>query len=1062
MADSLVLSNQIELLGGGVASINPLCAGATFRLQPGFDLSAPQPTADFVASLVLDGERPFGRRASNRTIKLPIWITAPTRQILAAAREVLEQAVDQDIWTITWTRDPGPGGTPLPMIIDCFRAQPTVPTYNTLFEKEILGLQVTLTIPALPYGRSDVQTQIAFATPLPQTPPPPPPPVVIDGFSTISSAQCTQSTQCIIGPYSCCWDPDSFGDPGGQNNPFTYSASLSSTLNITGMTSLQMWLGFGSRWYTYLEYQGQIHGVQVFVTLTDTSGNTLAFSRSNLRVPVSPTAQQPVFTRVSMHIPQGSATFNYASLGSYAIEVLNRHDRVRRLSWVTAYVDTLAAYPPSQTANPVARGAIYTLYGLQGTARAPMTLAFQQPPTAGTPTTVSTAGVGNYTVPAGAAWLKPEGVGGGGAGASLSGAGNGGGGSGAGYGCEPLFPCAAGQLIPYNVGQGGTAGASPANGQPTVFGPGPSGPLVLTVPGGISAGYNSAAGAIPAAASGNAVAFPGGAGRTASGSVGGGGGSSGGSASAGFTPAGTAATVFTAAGTFTGGSGWLCPPGVFQVYAETWGSGGSGATGNSGNGGGGAGAEYAAAYINVTPGNFYAYTVAAGGAVATGTAVNGNPGASSTFTGDNGTVTAHGGGAGTFQARSGGGGSPGSGSSSAVHYPGGAGGPSNPYSGSGGSSAGPASPGNAGNGYGNATSPPTGGGAGGAGSGAGSGTGFPGSQPGGGGGGTYTSAASGAGGAGQVRLTYPGGAPTNNGAAAVPGGGAGGAGGPSANTAGSAGSQPGGAGGGACSTGTPEAGGAGGAGNLKVTPYSSQPFRTLIVHRPPLGALKTFVPLVPVGGGADPPDGTHQYSMPQPVSGINADFGGTYTILLVNSSWNGSSQRTVTVTVTQYEYAGGPSYQSSTLPVTVTPSQVTNGILTAGVLTLPPKAVATDNTRGYYSVSVTDSNTADRFLDCIFLDTMGQSVIINEPSLSYVNYYLDAPVPNLDLGLILGSNGGRPNAISVYDACQAISGGTMALEPADGENQLFAYCADGAAPWISVSYYPRWFFDRFQ
>ena len=125
MADSLIIANSIELLGGNVPSINPLCPGATFKLRYGsdFDLGAPQPTTDFVASLILDGERPFGRRASNRTIKLPGLITAPTRQILAAAREVLEQAVDQDVWTLTWVRDPGPGGTPLPLIIDCFRAQ---------------------------------------------------------------------------------------------------------------------------------------------------------------------------------------------------------------------------------------------------------------------------------------------------------------------------------------------------------------------------------------------------------------------------------------------------------------------------------------------------------------------------------------------------------------------------------------------------------------------------------------------------------------------------------------------------------------------------------------------------------------------------------------------------------------------------------------------------------------------------------------------------------------------------------------------------------------------------
>jgi hypothetical protein len=1062
MTDSLVLGNSIELLGGGVVSVNPLCAGASFKLRYGgdYDLGAPQPTSNFVASLILDGERPFGRRSSNRAIKLPVVITAPTRKILAAAREVLEQVVDQDVWTITWTRDAA-GGTPLPLIIDCFRAQPSVPTYDLITEQRGFAMQLELTIPALPYGRSDVQQQIAFASPVPQTPPPPPAPVVIDTFSSISSSQHFQSTQCIVGPRSCGWDPDDgrVGDPGGQSTPFVYTAALSTPLNLTGMTSVAMWLGFGSRYYTNLEYHGKTHGVNVFITLTDTSGGTLGMSRAGLRLAASPVAQTPVFSRVSMPIPQGTSGFNYASVGGYTLTIINRNDRVRRLSWVTAYVDALTAYPPSQTSVPVVRGSLYTLYGLQGTARAAASLSFQQPPTAGTPTTVTSAGVGNYTVPVGAAWLKVEGIGGGGAGASLTTTGNGGGGGGGAYAAEPLFACTPGQVIPYNVGAGGTAGATPVDGGSTVFGPGPSSTMVVTALGGASAAQNSSAGGAGGAAGLNSARFAGGTGRTASGSVGGGGGSSAGNSSAGLSPTGTAATVFTSPGTTT----WTCPAGVTQVFAECWGSGGSGATGNSGNGGGGGGGEYAAQFVAVTPGNNYSYTVAAGGATSSGSAVNGHAGASSTFAGDSVTVTAHGGAAGTFQSHSGGGGSGGSGSSNTVNFPGGAGGPAFPYSGSGGSSAGTAAAGQIGNGYGNAPAAPTGGGAGGAGTGANSGAnGSAGAAPGGGGGGCFHSTTSGAGAAGQVRLTFPGGAPTNNGAAAVTGGGAGGAGGPSANTAGSAGSAPGGAGGGACSTGTAEAGGAGAAGQLIITPFSSAPFKSLIVHRPPLGALKTFVPLVSVGAGADAPDGTHQYAIPQPVTGVNADFSGTYTLYLIANSLNGSSARTITVTVTQFEYAGGPSYAVSTLPVTVTPAQLANGILTAGVLTLPLKAVASDNANGYYSVTVTDTNTADRWNDLIFLDTQGQTVVINGTGSGYINYYLDAPEPNLDLGLVMGSSQGRPSAISVFDICQAISGGAMSIEPADGENQLFAYSADALAPNISVSYYPNWFFDRFQ
>lgn len=1063
MTDSLLVGGQVELLGGGIPSQNPLCAGAVFRLMPGGDPGAPQPTTDFVASLILDGERPFGRRASNRTIKLPVWIIAPNRLILAAAREVLQQIIDQDTFTITWTRDPGPGGTGLPLVLDCFRAQPSVPVFNTNLERQLTGMQLTLTIPALPYGRSDQQYTPAFTGSVPQTPAPAPPPspVVLDNYSTISGANFFQSAQCAVGPFTACWDPDGFGDAGGQNTPLTYSAQFTAPLNLTGMTSLQFWLGLGSRWYPRLHLPGRVGGAAVYVTLTDANGTSISMSRSHLTLPVTRVAQAPVFTRVSIPFPAANPAFAYNQVESYSLTVVSRQDYGRlRLPWVTAYIDALTAFPDSQTATPVTRGNLYTLYGLQGTARAAVNLAFQQPPTPGTATPVTTAGTSTYTVPPGTAFLKVEAVGGGGAGASQAGSGVGGGGGGAEYAAEPVFACSPGDVIPYSVGAGGTPGASPVNGAATYFGPGPAGPMVVQANGGMSAAQNSVTGGAGGSGSMNGVHFPGGAGRTASGAVGGGGGSSGGSASPGSTPVGTGATVFTATGT----TPWTAPAGVTQVYAECWGGGGSAGTGGpSTNGGGGGGGEYAAAFITVTPGNSYNVVVGPGGAAVSGSTVSGNSGSSSTFTGDAGaSVTAHGGTRG-LSAGTGGAGAGGTGSTASVHFSGGPGGPANPYSGGGGASAAPGSPGGNGNGYGSGGVAPSGGGNGGAGSGANiSVNGTAGSAPGGGGGGTYgNTTTSGAGAAGQVRLTFPGGAPTNTGAPAVTGGGGGGNGGGSANTAGSSGSQPGGGGGGADSAGTSEAGGNGGTGKLIITPYASAPFKSLIVHRPPLGAVKTFQPLVSIGGGADAPDGTHEYRMPQVISGLNADFGGTYTILLVASSLSGSGSRNYTVTVNQYEFSGGPKYSVTTLPVTITPSQVTNGIITAGVLTLPVKAVAPDNTGGYYTVTPFSSNSADRLFDCILLDTMGSSLIINEPSAGYVNYYADEPQPNLSLGYVLGSNGGRPDAISVLDNTVA-SGPAIAVEPADGDNQMFVYCADQQAPVISVSYYPRYFFDRYQ
>src|SRR5258707_6308140 len=74
--DSLVIGEQIELIGS-VVSTNPLCAGAVFLLQPGYDLGAPQPVTSIVGSLLLDAARPFGYAAGNRTITLPIEISVP-------------------------------------------------------------------------------------------------------------------------------------------------------------------------------------------------------------------------------------------------------------------------------------------------------------------------------------------------------------------------------------------------------------------------------------------------------------------------------------------------------------------------------------------------------------------------------------------------------------------------------------------------------------------------------------------------------------------------------------------------------------------------------------------------------------------------------------------------------------------------------------------------------------------------------------------------------------------------------------------------------------------------
>ena len=236
------------------------------------------------------------------------------------------------------------------------------------------------------------------------------------------------------------------------------------------------------------------------------------------------------------------------------------------------------------------------------------------------------------------------------------------------------------------------------------------------------------------------------------------------------------------------------------------------------------------------------------------------------------------------------------------------------------------------------------------------------------------------------------------------------------------------------------------------------------MHRPPLGALKTFQPMVSVGAGADPPDGTHQYTMPQPVTGVNADFQGTYTVYLVNSSFSGSAStaRTITVTVTQFEFAGGPGYSVSTLPISVAPNQVNNGIVTAGVLTLPVKAVAPDNVGGYYTVSVTDSPTPQTGSSTASSSTpRGRRSSSTSRSADTSTITLDAPDPNVSLG----RDHGQPERAARTRSASWTTPRTSPAARSSSSPPTGTACCSAIPPTAprrmsSLSYFAAYYFDR--
>jgi hypothetical protein len=1074
-----VIADRFELLGGsgGVQSdipelVSAAGQGAVFRLyapqtsgqgasvQETWSLGEPQPVIDITQTLMLDGERPFGSRASNRTITLPIRITAPDQVTLTAARELLMQAVDAQTFTMIYT----PASTGLSTVFDCFRALPANYAYGFLQNQPIPICNLTLTFQALPYGRTEPMglSQVAFASPLLGGVPAPPAPVVLDNFATVSGINWTRSTtQFVVGPGTARYTP-----PSWHVSPWLKAAYSRSGLsaNITGLTALSVWLGQSfdtGNWPAWAPFQSN---VTLRWTLTDNASHTISFSKLVSNVPWSNNAATPKWTRITAAIPQGSAVFNYGQVTAYSLVATNwtgnTSANVSGTYWVrmNLWLDALTANPPSLSNPASQRGVVYNIMGTAGTARTPVSTQFQLPQSG--PVTSELHGTGQWWPPVGVTSVQAECVGAGGAGATRTTSGFGGGGGGGEYAAEAALTVAAGTPVPYSCGAAGSSGASqqvttftqpgtgnwtcPAGvttvkaecwgggGQGAAGGGGGGGSeyaaetTLAVTPGRVyrftvgAAGYNTRWG-FGAAGNGGTTTFAGDSvtvtahggamprsGGTAGGAAGSGStntvhfsGGAGGTSPSYAGGGGGAAASASGAGT-AGGNG----------AGNTGGTGATGPAGDGGNGannpgypaagtapGGGGGGGYGAA------GNNAGATGGAGQITLTYTAAAGAPvnGASTTFgsAATTGTiVTAHGGASAALNSATGAAG--GSGSGNTAHFAGGAG------------------------------STVT--------------------SVGGGGGGSGGSAAAGTAAA----------ANSATGAAAVTGGGKGANGAAAASNPGDSASPPGGGGGGADTTGTAQAGGAGGSGNIVLTwtpPLA--PFTSLIAHAPGRQAPPSLNPCVPVNNTADTPTGI-EYPVPTLVNGTNAMFNGTYTVVLVAYNWDSPAvQRTVTVTVTQYEYysgAGDPAYQLAATRTFTPATDINNGIVIMGELTLPVKLVDPSNTSSFFTVSITDSDQLDQFLDVLFLDTQGSTVIVNLPAgaSNYVNMFIDEPTADRDLGLILGSDLDRSQAVSVMDAA-IISGSPFYILP--GDNTFLAYTTAGA-PNLGVSYLNRWYLER--
>lgn len=484
--DSLVIAGIIELMGGkgSPCQIPDLSDNfgnsAIFRIStPGgqlqtlsasetgpYDLGTPQPTQDFVESLLLDGERPFGSRTSNRTMTIPVAIYAPSQQTLNAARDYLLSVVDKQSFEITWT----PAATGLTTVFDCFRALPSVIMYgfNNLREGILdsrgnvaapaIGL-VTLTIQALPFARSGIDgiVEVDFASGLVNGEPIASA-VTVDDFSgTIDSADgWIRNTQYpVLGP-DCVFhrNPVPVTSP---YPPVIYQRSGLSPVSIVGLPVLAVWLGqsYDTQWPADPSFTSN---VTMSAALTDVNGQTISCKTTVNKVPWNAQSSKPAWKQISLSIPQGGTKFSYNAVTGFKITVANvTTSGIAGYARLNAWLGYISANPQSVQNAASPRGVIYNMFGLSGSARAPVSAQVQLPN--GDPVTQEFAKSGFFQVPAGVTSLKAECWGAGGAGSSVSTAIPGGGGGGGEYAMESALTVNPGTKIPMTVGSGGSAGA---------------------------------------------------------------------------------------------------------------------------------------------------------------------------------------------------------------------------------------------------------------------------------------------------------------------------------------------------------------------------------------------------------------------------------------------------------------------------------------------------------------------------------------------------------------------------------------------------------------------------
>lgn len=393
MASNSLLYGPLELLGG---------AGGTFNITTGQrGLGDPTTVSQKVQSELVDGSLVTGSFLDNRPVNFTILITATSRPGLAAATDALARLVYNPMpQTLTWS----PAGG-LPLVFDTFRGQMHI-QWSSQMER-VFARQVQIVMEALPTGRStDRQTiggsaakttvanfnspgSFTYKRPLSSdgtqyldmlqgdpasttgVSPAVPLPTTGTNHAAITSSpspyQGAGSTQIDLQPYEA---------QAAYSYTYTYfwSGSLqTATVNVpargvaagrldSGAVTLNLSAVTNLRAAIFTSYNRQA----VYIKMTDSH----AVSATLAMTAVAPSTTNWSTYQVDL---TAATTLDLANIRSWSIYVAigDIPNYVTGMAVIPAYLGQLDAYPQTSTGASTARGAVFKIANVLGSAPAP-------------------------------------------------------------------------------------------------------------------------------------------------------------------------------------------------------------------------------------------------------------------------------------------------------------------------------------------------------------------------------------------------------------------------------------------------------------------------------------------------------------------------------------------------------------------------------------------------------------------------------------------------------------------------------------------------------------------